>query len=136
MAHCKEARRIMRIIVADDHPVIRRGLMELIGNEPGVSIIGEACDGIEAVELARLLHPDLILMDINMPEMNGVKATQIIKSELPEIQVVAISMYEDQHIIHKMMEAGATTYIVKGESFDKLLAVIRSDGEEHGRKTE
>lgn len=117
----------MRIVVADDHPVMRRGLMELISSEPGVCVIGEASDGVEAVDLARHLHPDLVLMDVNMPEMDGIKATEIIKSEFPEVQVVAVSMYEDPQIMEEMLQAGASAYIVKGESFDKLLEVLRSD---------
>lgn len=126
----------MRVVVADDHWVMRRGLMELLSGEPGVSVIGEACDGEEAVELASNLNPDLVLMDISMPKMDGIKATEIIKARHPDIQVVAISMHKDQHCMEEMYQAGATAYIVKGESFDQLLEILHAENDSHGRVTE
>ena len=96
----------------------------LIETDKRLSIIGEAADGFKAIELARASHPDVIIMDINMPNMNGIEATRIIKREYPDTFIIALSVNDDPHIINSMLEAGATTYLTKGGSFDELFTAL------------
>ncbi|CAN5448327.1 response regulator transcription factor [soil metagenome] len=111
----------MRILVADDHPAFRRGLRAMLESAEGLEIVGEACDGNEAVERALELVPDVVLMDVKMPGRNGIDATrQIVKTD-PSIAVVVLTMYEDDDSVFAAMRAGARGYLLKGAEQAEVL---------------
>lgn len=114
----------IRVLFADDHKVIRHGLIKLILENPGIQVVGEAANGWQALELARQLRPDVIVMDISMPRMDGIETTRRIKAELPDIRVIGLSMFDDEPIIGRMREAGAETTINKQASSSELLSAI------------
>ncbi len=118
-------RRITRVLLADDHHMVREGLRSLIESEPRLRVVGEASNGEEAVQQARVLHPDVVVMDINMPKLNGIEATRRIKEEWPSIAVIALSMHEDKSMIAAMKDAGAVAYIAKGGASEDLSRAIR-----------
>jgi PAS domain S-box-containing protein len=114
----------LRVLFADDHKVMRQGLIRLISVQPEIEVIGEAANGREAIELARHLHPDVIVMDISMPEIDGVEATRLIKSEFPGIRIIGLSMFEDEQSVNNIINAGADTFVPKTASSAKLLKAI------------
>jgi DNA-binding NarL/FixJ family response regulator len=121
----------IRIMIADDHHVVRRGLAFFLKTQRDIEIIGEAGNGKEAVELARTLKPDLILMDLVMPEMDGIEATKIIKTEMPEIKIMMLTSFSDQDHVIPALEAGASGYQLKDIEPDELIHCIKKiiDGE-------
>lgn len=116
----------VRIMLADDHVVMREGLARLLGSEPDLEVVGEASDGLVAVDKARRLAPDIILMDLSMPNLNGIEATRIIRRDMPETSVIGLSMFEEGERAQAMLDAGASAYITKSGPADELLALIRS----------
>lgn len=118
----------IRILIADDHPVYRFGLKALIATESDMLVIAEASSGGEAVDLALRLKPDIILMDINMPGLNGLEATRQISRELPDAGILIISMLDDDSVF-SALRAGARGYLVKGSEGDAALRAIRSVAE-------
>lgn len=117
-----------RVLVVDDHGVMRAGLIGLIQSEPDIEVIGEAGDGQVAADLARQLRPDVIMMDISMPRMNGIDATRLIARELPDIAIIGLSMHEARDMADAMLAAGAATYLRKDGPTDALFAAIRRFG--------
>ena len=117
---------ITRILLVDDHAVVRSGLKMLLENEKDVEIIGEAASAREAIELAVNLKPNVILMDIGLPDLSGIDATREIKKHSPEAAVVALTIHEDEEYFFKMLEAGATGYVPKRAAPDELLTAIRA----------
>jgi|GEM_PF-436679 len=115
----------IRILLVDDHQIMRQGLRSMLESEPGFEIAAEAVDGEMAVELAASVHPDVILMDINMPKLNGVEATRRIKHRFPDIAVIGLSMHEDPKLEQLMYEAGASVYLSKGTAFNIVCDTIR-----------
>ncbi|MFP4349984.1 MAG: response regulator [Desulfococcaceae bacterium] len=115
----------IRLLLADDHQVMREGLASLLVEEPDLEIVGEASDGEEALELARQLNPDVVLMDFSMPRMNGIEATRRLRKELPEVQVIGLSMYEEPDRSEAMLAAGARAYLTKSGKSDILIQTIR-----------
>lgn len=115
----------IRILIADDHHVVRRGLAFFLKTQKDIEIIGEAGNGSEAVELARTLKPDLILMDLVMPEMDGIQATKMIKTEMPEINIMMLTSFSDQDHVIPTLEAGASGYQLKDIEPDELINCIR-----------
>lgn len=118
----------IRVLVVDDHEALRRGIVRMLQNQDDMSVVGEAADGNKATILARHLNPDVILMDFNMPGMNGAQATRVIHHELPDIQIIGLSMFEDIAHKHAMLDAGAVNCIVKGCDSEALLDAIRASG--------
>lgn len=116
----------IRIIVADDHSVVRQGLHMFLGLEPDIEIVGEARDGQQAVDLARKLRPDVVLMDILMPVMDGVEATRIIRKELPETEVVALTSVLEDDLVVRAIRAGAIGYLLKDAEAGELCRAIRA----------
>ncbi len=128
-ARRRESGKIIRLVLAEDHLVVRNGLCAMLSMYPDIEVAGEASNGEEAVALARKIRPDLILMDIDMPRMNGVEATRVINSELPDIRIVGLSMYEAADQAKAMKQAGASEYLCKSSRPDILLAAIRRHGD-------
>lgn len=116
----------LRILIADDHAVLREGLRELFSEHPELQVVAEATNGVEAVSLAMKVQPDLIVMDVSMPEMDGIEATRQIHSALPHIEIVGLSTYNDDNVERAMREAGARAYFTKSESSDRLLNYLIS----------
>jgi DNA-binding NarL/FixJ family response regulator len=115
-----------RVMVADDHPVFRRGMRAILGAEPDIELLGEATDGEEAIALALKLRPDVILMDLNMPNVTGIEATRHILEENPETAVLMLTMFEDDKSIFAAMRAGAHGYVLKGADGAETLRAIRA----------
>jgi len=118
----------IRLLLADDHAVVRSGLRMLLQAQPDMVIIGEAETGQEAVQRAVELAPDVVLMDIEMPGMNGIEATRRIKAEAPATAVLALTMYEDDQYFFEMLRAGASGYVPKRAAPDELVSAIRAAG--------
>jgi DNA-binding NarL/FixJ family response regulator len=121
----------IRVLVADDHPVFRRGMRAILGADPRTELVGEATDGDEAVKLAAELSPDVILMDLNMPNKNGIEATRRITEARPESVVLMLTMFEDDDSVFAAMRAGAHGYVLKGADGAQTLRAIHAvaDGE-------
>ena len=117
---------IIRVLIADDHPVVCLGLLGIINGQPDMTVVAQAKSGAEAVALARKHSPDVVLMDLRMPGMNGVEATAAIRSERPESAVIVLTTYHGDEDIRKALAAGAQSYLLKGMSHLKLLEAIRS----------
>ncbi len=116
----------IRILLADDHAVVRQGFRMILGSQPDLEIVGEAATGREAVELAETLRPDLVVMDVAMPELNGIEATRRLASTLPHTRVLALSMHKDSVYVREILRAGARGYLLK-DAFDRdLLAAVRA----------
>ena len=116
----------IRVLVADDHPVFRRGMRAILVAEPDTELVGEATDGEEAVARALELRPDVILMDLNMPRVTGVEATQRILEEAPDTAILMLTMFEDDKSIFAAMRAGAHGYVLKGADGVQTLRAIRA----------
>jgi DNA-binding NarL/FixJ family response regulator len=113
-----------RVMFVDDHKVMRQGLIRLVVGQPGMKVVGEAANGREALDLARLIRPSVIIMDVSMPEMNGIEATRMIKAEMPQIRVIGLSMHDDGQITQDMLEAGAEIMVSKTASAAEIIKVI------------
>lgn len=116
----------IKILIADDHQMVRKGLSTLIDAQPDMEVVCEVSEGRTAVELALRLAPDLVLMDVTMPGMNGIVATQKIISKRPDIKIIGLSMHSDESIIAEMLKAGASGYLLKECPFDKLVNAIHT----------
>jgi len=114
----------LRIILADDHQIMREGLRNLLESQPGYEVVGEAADGRTVVRLAQELRPDLVIMDINMPHLDGIEATRLIHARLPEIKILALSMSSTHMAVIEILKAGASGYVLKDAAFKELLFAI------------
>lgn len=115
-----------RIVVADDHEVVRRGIRALLETQPGWNVCGEAATGHEAVEQARRLRPDLMIVDISMPEMNGLETIRQIHKAMPQIEILVLTMHESEEMMREALVAGARGYLSKSEAGRDLLAAVES----------
>jgi DNA-binding NarL/FixJ family response regulator len=115
-----------RILLADDQALTREGIRRLLDAEGDMEVVAEAASGQEALDLAQRTHPDVVIMDISMPELNGIQATQIIRRLFPEIQVVVQSGHSSNAYVHAMFNAGASAYVLKDFLSEDLLCAIRS----------
>jgi two-component system response regulator NreC len=116
----------IRLLLVDDHAVVRSGLKMLLENERDVEIIGEASSASEAIEAAMRLRPNVILMDIGLPDLSGIDATREIKKRISEVAIVALTIHEDEEYFFKMLEAGASGYVPKRAAPEELLTAIRA----------
>lgn len=116
----------IKILLADDHEVVRQGTRQLLVRETDLEVVAEAGDGEQAVRLARTHAPDVVVMDIAMPKLNGIEATRQIKATNPRISVLALSAYDDDQYIFALLEAGAAGYLLKNVSADELVKAIRA----------
>jgi DNA-binding NarL/FixJ family response regulator len=116
----------IRVLIADDHPVVRAGLQGMLGSQPDFELVGEASTGVEAVAKASHLHPDVVLMDLRMAELDGAAATAQIRAQHPKTAVLVLTTYESNADILRAIEAGATGYLLKDTPRDELFAAIRT----------
>lgn len=116
----------IRLLLADDHQIMREGLKALIEKERGITVVGEAEDGKTTVELARKLNPNVVVMDVAMPDLNGIEATRKIVKAHPNVKVVALSGHLNQGFVREMLAAGASAYILKQTACDELVRAIRA----------
>ena len=116
----------VRVLIADDHSVVRQGLRMFLSLDPEIEIVGEAADGEEAIHLARELHPDVVLMDLVMPGMGGVAATRMIRAEVPDVEVIALTSVLADEAVTGAIRAGAIGYLLKNTEADELLRAIKS----------
>jgi DNA-binding NarL/FixJ family response regulator len=114
-----------RLLLADDHDLVRDGFHRMLGREPDLEVVGEASNGREAVELCRSLRPDLVLMDVRMPEMDGLEATRTIKAERPEVSVLVVSTHENPDYLFEALKAGAAGYVLKDAPKRRLVDAVR-----------
>lgn len=118
--------KAISLLLVDDHPVVRKGTRDLLEGEADLRVVGEAESGEEAIEQARALRPDVILMDVSMPGMNGIEATKRIKAEMPTIGVLVLTSYDDDAYVFALLEAGAAGYILKNATEEELLGAVRA----------
>lgn len=116
----------VRLLIADDHPIVRAGFEGMLAGQPDIEVAGEAADGREAVDLARKLEPDVVLMDLRMPELDGVAAIEEIRERLPETHVLVLTTYDSDADILRSIEAGATGYLLKDAPREELFRAIRA----------
>ena len=116
----------MKILIADDHAVVREGLRQLFAGHPDMEVVGEAVDGQEALEKARILRPDVTLLDIGMPRLSGLDAVRLIKEAVPETQIVVLSMYEKEAFVHQVFSSGALAYVLKAASSSDVIEAVRA----------
>jgi two-component system response regulator NreC len=123
--------KTIRLILVDDHDVVRTGVKTFLEKQPGLQVVGEAGNGEQAIAIAQQLNPDVIVMDITMPGMDGLAATRHIKSLCPECRVLALTVHEDKQYFFEMLAAGASGYITKQAAADELVAAIRVVAQGH-----
>jgi two-component system, NarL family, response regulator LiaR len=115
----------IRILLVEDHKIVREGTRQLLDQSPDMEVVGEASDGVEAVQLTAQLHPDVIVMDVRLPRLNGIEATRSITAKFPEIRVLILSAYDDDNYVFPLLEAGASGYLLKTASGAELAEAIR-----------
>ncbi len=115
-----------RVLLADDHKILRQGLQTLLQNEPDIEVVGQADNGRGAIELAKELRPDVVIMDVAMPDVGGVGATRELVNAVPTAKVVALSMHSDRRFVTGMLSAGASGYLLKDSAFEELALSIRA----------
>jgi DNA-binding NarL/FixJ family response regulator len=118
----------MRILIADDHGIVRAGIRLLLERQAGLEVIAEAADGVEAVAQALASHPDLCILDVGMPRMTGLQAAREIRSQLPGVRVLMLSMHDDEHYLFEALKAGASGYVLKREADQDLVGAVRAVG--------
>lgn len=123
----------IRVLIVDDHAMVRKGLLTFLRNKPELEMVGEARDGREAIACCERLQPDVILMDLVMPELGGVAATHAIHGRWPQVQVIALTSFQDRELVQDALQAGAIGYLLKNVSGDELAEAIRQA--HHGRPT-
>ena len=116
----------IRILLADDHAVVRQGFKMILDAQPDMEIVGEAANGRDAVALAEQFKPDLVVMDVAMPELNGIEATRRLLSGLPHTRVIALSMHKDSVYVREILRAGARGYLLKDSGAEDLVRAIRA----------
>jgi NarL family two-component system response regulator LiaR len=118
-------RNPIRVLIVDDHSMVRRGLSTILKIKPDMQLVGEASNGREAVELCDRFQPDVVLMDLMMPEMSGAAATAAIRKQWPQIQIIALTSFQEKEMVREALQAGAIGYLLKNVSADDLVAAIR-----------
>ncbi|MBF0288843.1 MAG: response regulator transcription factor [SAR324 cluster bacterium] len=116
----------LRLVIADNHPIIRSGIRMLFQQAHGFEIVGEAEDGLDAMQLCEQLSPDLVMLDVSMPKMNGIEAARVIKEKCPDTKIAIFSSYTNPEYITYAFEAGASAYLLKDEDMDKLPPILRA----------
>jgi DNA-binding NarL/FixJ family response regulator len=120
----RQAGRTYRVVIVDDHPVVRRGLRALFDDRPGIEVCGELTTGVQAVEFVKKNKPDLVIMDLTLPEMNGLDAARAIRQEAPSTQILILSMHFSEELAREVLRAGALGYVLKSDADTELLAAV------------
>lgn len=115
-----------KILLADDHKIVRDGLRALIEKEPNMEVVAEACDGRTTVQRAKEMMPHIIIIDIAMPDLNGIEATRQIVTDIPGVKIIALSMHSDRRFVIRMLESGASGYLLKDSAFEELSMAIKT----------
>ncbi len=116
----------IKVLIADDHLLFREGLVKLLLSSPDIEVVAQAKDGKDAIEKARQFAPEVILIDIGMPVMNGIEATKVLKQEMPDVKVIAVSMHSDKQYVTGILRAGADGYLLKNTTYQQLTEAIKS----------
>lgn len=116
----------VRILLVDDHPIVRQGLKTLLETHPGWEVIGEAADGIEAVDKASTLRPDVMVLDVTMPRMNGLEACRMIREKAPGLEILFVTQHDSPQMMREALEAGARGYVVKSNAARDLLEAVEA----------
>ena len=117
--------QVARLLIADDHALVREGLRTMLSGEDGLDVVAEANDGQQALDMCREARPDLVLMDVRMPVMDGLEATRRIKAEMPQVSVMMVTMHENPDYLFEAVKAGAAGYVLKDASGERLLGAVR-----------
>lgn len=126
--HSQESRRIVsvRVLVVDDHAAVRQSVVQVLEAEPDFEVVGQASDGHTAVDLVKDLHPDIIIMDVIMPQTDGIDATRQIVGQYPSVKVIALSIHAYRSYVARMLGAGAFAYVLKDDGVDELMRALRA----------
>ncbi|EGU46463.1 transcriptional regulator [Vibrio ichthyoenteri ATCC 700023] len=116
----------IKVVIVDDHQVVLDGFMARLSLEPNIQVIGTASNGVEAIEVVKSLRPDVVLMDVSMPVMNGIDATRVIKDEVADVKVLMLTMHDNREYIMKVMQSGAVGYMLKEISSEKMVQAIKT----------
>ena len=116
----------IRILVVDDHPIVRQGLKTLLEGHSGWQVIGEASDGAEALDKARELNPDVMVLDVTMPRMNGLEACRLLRRQYPDLEILFVTQHDSPQMMREALEAGARGYVVKSNAARDLLAAVEA----------
>ena len=122
----KDQDQAIRVFCVDDHPLIRKGIASILANEPDIRLVAEAEDGREAIQLFRELRPDVTLMDLRMPELDGIGATRAIRAEFPDARIIALTSYDGDQDIYRALEAGVRGYLQKETAYADVVHAIRT----------
>ena len=123
------AKKKITILVADDHPVVRKGLWSCLANKENLKVVGEAADGVETIHKVRELAPDIVLMDLAMPKMDGVAVTEVLRREAPEVKVLILSMHRNRETVLRVLQAGARGYVLKDSPPEELVRAVEAVNE-------
>lgn len=122
----KRDKKKIEVLIVDDHAVLRAGLRTLLNLQPDIEVVGEASEGADALEKVKRFQPDVVLMDISLPDMEGLEVTADLKKKHPNVQVIILTMHEDQHYLYQALKAGASGYVVKRAADTELIEAIRA----------
>jgi two-component system, NarL family, response regulator len=121
-----ETARSIRVLVVDDHPIVRQGLVSILEDEPDMEIVGQASDGNEAIAQFRLHQPDVVLLDLRMPQLGGVEVITAVRAEAPDANIIMLTIYDTDEAIYQGLRAGARAYLLKDTPCDEILEVVRA----------
>lgn len=117
---------VVRVALVEDQRLVRQALGALLAREPGIEVVGEAANGRDAIALAHAKRPDVMLLDISLPDIDGIEVARILRRQLPEVKVIALSMHNEQHVVQKMLAAGAIGYVDKSSAYEELPRAVRA----------